>query len=382
MSFLKKLDKLLLEAKKENVLDANACEELQKFAIKNNSKSSVNIFISIIGLIGAIAIVAGLILVISHNWWKISNSIKIFTYILTLIMFHIVGVLLNNKYPKVSSTLHFIGAGYVLAGIGLMAQIYHLSSTDGKAFLMWFIMIAPMAVVLRHRWIGIMSLFSFYLWLNIYLGYYGYYKSSINSLFYYTIFATNLIVLSKLFTNNYFSSIKGFGAVIIAIILALMGFNHEMRVYNRGLSFHWLIIVLALFNFVGLLYFLVKEQRKKINFGFDTGTSVLLMITILLPLFITRENLMLISVLYWILHFLFGALLIYQGGLKVNTTYINCGVWYIVLGIFLRFIDIAGTMLSSGLMFILFGIILLALAFLAEKFRKKLISKIQQKSNA
>ncbi len=383
MSFLKKLDNFLLQAKEKNIIDANLYKDLQEFAVKSNNKSSINIFIAAIGFLGALAMLAGLILMVSHNWWQISNIIKISSYILGLILFHIAGIAIKNQYPKMSEILHFLGAGYILTGIGLVAQIYNLSSSDGKAFFLWFIMILPMAIILKHRWIGMMSMFSFYLWLNIYLKHHGYYYNSINAILYFTIFATNLILVPKLLNslNNCFDHMKVIGAIAIAIIIAIMGFSHEIIRHSRDnpiISFHWIVTLILIFNFIVLLHFIIKEQREKSVFGFDTVLSILLIIATLLPLFAGKENLMIISILYWMLHFLFGGFLIYQGGLKANTTYINCGIWYIAIGIFIRFVDIVGTMLFSGSMFILFGLILLTLAFLAEKFRRTLIIKIQK----
>lgn len=382
MSFLKKLDSFLLQAKEKKVINSQIYRDLQEFATKSNSKSSVNTFINIIGFIGALAIVGGIILIISHNWWKIPNIIKILTYISVLIFIHIGGILTRETYSKISSLLHFIGAGYVLAGIGLVAQIYNLSSTDGRAFLLWFIMILPIAFILKHKRVGVMSIFSFYLWVNIFLEHHGYYKEFINAVFYFGIFATNLVVIPKLLNsfNDCFAHIKAIGAIAIGTIISLMGFSHEITIGHNDLEilFHPIITFILIFNFIALFYFIIKDQRKKSVFGFNTVLSLLLIITILLPLFIGKENLMVISIIYWILHFLFGSFFIYYGGLQVNTMHINSGVWYIVIGIILRFIDIVGTMLFTGTIFILFGAILLTIAFLAEKFRKKLIIKIQE----
>jgi uncharacterized membrane protein len=270
----------------------------------------------------------------------------------------------------------------VLAGIGLVAQIYNLSSSDGRAFLLWFIMILPIAFILKHKRVGVMSIFSFYLWVHIFLEHHGYYKEFINAVFYFGIFATNLVVIPKLLNsfNDCFAHIKAIGAIAIGTIISLMGFSHEITIGHNDLEilFHPIITFILIFNFIALFYFIIKDQRKKSVFGFNTGLSLLLIITILLPLFIGKENLMAISIIYWILHFLFGSFLIYYGGLQVNTMHINSGVWYIVIGIILRFIDIVGTMLFTGTIFILFGAILLTIAFLAEKFRKKLIIKIQE----
>ena len=256
MLFLKKLDRFLLQANKQNIIDDNLCKDLQEFAIKSNNKSSINTVIGAIGFFGALTTMQGLMLIVSHNWWKITDFVKISTYIISLIAFHIAGIAMKNKYPRISESLHFLGAGYVLAGIGLVAQIYNLSSTDGSAFLLWFLMIVPMAIILRNQWIGAMSVFSFYLWLNIYLEHYGYYKHSINIIFYFTIFSINLILIPRLLNsfNNCFDHLRVIGATAIAAIIVIMGFSHEIMRYshNHLISFHWIVTLLLIFNFIFL----------------------------------------------------------------------------------------------------------------------------------
>jgi uncharacterized membrane protein len=379
MSFSKKLNAFLLQAKESKVINSDTCEDLQEFAIKNYSKSLVNNSINIIGFIGALAMIGGAILIISHNWWHIPNIVKILSYVFILILIHIAGDFFKESYPKISSILHFIGSGYILAGIGLMAQIYNLSSDDGGAFLLWFLMIAPMAIILKHRWIGVMSVLSFYLWVNIYLTSNGYYREFENIIFYFSIFGVNLILIPKLLNqiNGCFDNIKATGASIIAIIVSVMGFAHEFSF--EKVSFNWIIALISIFNIVAIFYLLLKEKKEKAPFKSGAILLILLTTVTLLPM-IAEKGFFLISVLYWVLHFLLGAFLIYRGSLNTSSAYVNYGVWYIVIGIILRFVDLVGTMLFTGGMFILFGAILLSIAFAAEKFRKKLIIKIQ-KSN-
>jgi uncharacterized membrane protein len=69
-------------------------------------------------------------------------------------------------------------------------------------------------------------------------------------------------------------------------------------------------------------------------------------------------------------------LMIYRGEIEKNKTMINVGIWCIMIGIIARFVDLIGTMLFTGSMFILFGTVLILIAFLAEKYRKNLINKI------
>jgi hypothetical protein len=47
-----------------------------------------------------------------------------------------------------------------------------------------------------------------------------------------------------------------------------------------------------------------------------------------------------------------------------------------MIGIIFRFIDLMGSLLFTGSMFIFFGIILIGIAFIGEKYRKNLVEKI------
>ena len=68
--------------------------------------------------------------------------------------------------------------------------------------------------------------------------------------------------------------------------------------------------------------------------------------------------------------------MIYRGEIEKNKTLINVGTWCVMIGIIARFFDLAGTMLLTGSMFILFGFVLIAIAYIGEKYRKNLIKKI------
>jgi uncharacterized membrane protein len=65
--------------------------------------------------------------------------------------------------------------------------------------------------------------------------------------------------------------------------------------------------------------------------------------------------------------------------MQEDKSLINLGSWCVMIGIITRFIDIVGSMLFTGGMFILFGIILITVAVLGEKYRKYLIKKISGK---
>ncbi len=373
---MKKLDNFLQQAKKEQIIDDDILHKLQEFDKKQNSNKGTNIFINVIGFFGVSAILLGLILIISHNWQEIPDIIKISLYLFSLLSFHLLAIKIFRNYPKLSTLLHFLGAGYIIAGIGLIAQIYNLSSSDGKAFLLWFVMIIPLTFILRNRLIGAMSILVFYLWLNTYLDYYNYYNSTPTIMFYYSIFAVNFIVISKLFkpANDCFAYLKIIGIITLSIIIIIMGFSHNfLSINDLKFSLHPLVLAILIFNFSILAYLMRKNLKENLILS-----ALLAIITILPLLTLTislKENFMIISVLYWLIHFLFGAFFIYIGIIKSSNSNVNFGVWYITLAIIIRFLDIVNTMLKTGMMFVILGSILLLIAYLTEKYRKILINK-------
>ena len=87
-------------------------------------------------------------------------------------------------------------------------------------------------------------------------------------------------------------------------------------------------------------------------------------------------NQILTSILYSFVWFVgFGAM-IYRGEMERSKTMINIGTWCIMIGLIARFFDYFRTMLFTGSMFILFGVVLILIAYLGEKYRKNLINKI------
>jgi uncharacterized membrane protein len=381
MSTSKKINNFLQRAKKEEVIGQDAYEKLFDYNNKESSESGANLFVMSVGLIGALAVIFGVVLIISHNWWKISDAVKIMAYVTTLAGVHLVAVKISKNYPRISSILHFIGAAYVLAGIGLIAQIYHLSSTDGKAFLVWFILIAPLAIILKSNWIANLSGVAFFGWVFKFLPAHGFIDSLFEFVFHSMILSVWLIIFAKVCkTEKYLKHLKIFGFITVLTLVIIMGFSHEiLRHAGRlvDIKIHSLIWVILGFNIISLAY--LSKLGKSL---YDIRLSALLIAAIVFTAFTNMQNLIILSAIYWLIGFLFGALFVVQGSLTNDKTLINIGTWYIILGVITRFIDIVGTMLFTGYMFIIFGILLVGIAFLGEKYRKNLIDKISKKTNA
>ena len=71
--------------------------------------------------------------------------------------------------------------------------------------------------------------------------------------------------------------------------------------------------------------------------------------------------------------------LMYEGVNKGNHNQINIGVLFIGIIMLTRFIDYFGTLLDSGIAFIIIGILFIIAAYFMNRGRQFLISKMQKK---
>ena len=382
MSFVKKINLFLDKALSNGILDQNTKEKLQNFAV-NYERKSISSFANSIIFFGGFAIILGITLVISSNWDKISNFTKISSYIALLIGFHISAYLLRTISPKISQIIYYIIAGYILAGIGLIAQIYNLSSKNGEAYLMWFFMIMPMSLLLRDNRIGTMAMFGLYFWIIINANV-NFYNSEYNwqsQIIFITTIFTNMILIPRISDNlkNSFEQIGFIGYFFLGITTFSMGFAHDILPKEKmsSILLHPIMIAIIVPNVICLTNNFIKNfrERKKLVDIFQLPEFIIAILN-LIPLFIFVDHKLLISISYWIIWFLSCGLMIYRGEIEKNKTLINIGTWCVIIGLIARFVDLVETMLFTGSMFILFGIVLILIAYVGEKYRKNLINKV------
>jgi uncharacterized membrane protein len=127
-----------------------------------------NRFLVILLAIGGALVLTGIILVISANWDAIPGLAKIAVGALLMAGAHRVGWHFrgtNQTYPRLGGVFHFLGAGLFLANIALVGQVYHLSSRPPNAVLLWLAGIIPLVWILRSVSIHVLTLGGLLVWL-------------------------------------------------------------------------------------------------------------------------------------------------------------------------------------------------------------------------
>lgn len=268
--------KELTELTKEDVITQETAERIRDY-YKNKSSSSTNRLFIIFGILGAILVGLGIILVIAHNWDELTRGTKTFFAFLPLLIGQMLcGFALIKKPDSISwresgTAFLFFSVG---ASISLISQVYNIPGNLGPFLLTWMLLCLPLIYVM---------------------------KSSITSLLYLigiTYYAAETSYWSYPLSDSY-----------LYWLLLLGVFPHYYQLYKKKpesnfmIFHHWLIplsVVIALgtvakrtgelmfiayFSLFGLLY-LVGDlgfftQQKSRNNGYkilgSLGTIVLLM---------------------------------------------------------------------------------------------------------
>ena len=404
-SFEKKLTSLLGSAIEHNVMDKAQADALQHYASSGEWEHKGWLSLSTaMGGLGALVLGLGIILIIASNWALFNDGAKFVSFLILLIGSHAAGFLLSKRdYPRLSSALHFLGAGLFLAGIGLIAQIFHLRSSAGTSYLIWAVAIAPLAFTLRNGAIALLTIFAFYMWGVTYIGHISSWSQEglIIMLFSSTVAFSTLMGGMVLRTKG--SDMAGYltfpAAICVIGWLYALGFTHEWGSYalRGGLDntallllpisvlaagaacWLWLfnedrqnrqrrLLLLALSSFVVTLILLTimvtsgagDDYIKQWKFGWTKKLYIF-------PLFV--------SISAWVSYFaitFWGAI---YGALNHRKGLLNGSVLLIGIGIFTRFIELIGSMMDTGLAFVICGMFLLLIGFKLEKWRKNLIAK-------
>jgi uncharacterized membrane protein len=151
--------------------EAGFINEAQEHAIVEHFKldREGNRFLTIVGTLGAILISAGIILLIASNWNDIPRLLKLGVGLALLLGAYAGGwtVDRSGRHPVVAEGLYLIGSGMFLANIALVGQIYNLSSRPPNAIGLWLAGVAPLAWTLRSKAQHILALIIFGVWLGL-----------------------------------------------------------------------------------------------------------------------------------------------------------------------------------------------------------------------
>ena len=143
-----KLEKSLEQWTAQGIISVDQAAKIRSYEQEHASASWVLFGIS--GL-GVLVLLTGIVSTIAANWDAISPTSKLTLYFISLI---VLGwfALRRSATPGVLREILFTAFSfYVLAGIGLIGQIFHLESDGYSALFFWVTITLPIALVVQSR---------------------------------------------------------------------------------------------------------------------------------------------------------------------------------------------------------------------------------------
>ena len=110
-----------------------------------------NRLISVLLLLGAILLGAGVIMFFASNWQYLPKWGKITLVLIPLILFHLSSQLTYRNYPRLSQALSLLGCIMFGSGIWLIAQVFHINAHFPNGILFWLLGVLPVAFILREE---------------------------------------------------------------------------------------------------------------------------------------------------------------------------------------------------------------------------------------
>lgn len=410
MSMIKDIPELV----KAGVISQETADKIRDYYKEKGGESTNRLFI-VFGILGAILVGLGIILIIAHNWDELARTTKTgLAFLPLLIGQFLCGFVLIKKQDSVAwresaAAFLFFAVG---ASISLVSQIYNIPGNISSFLLTWMLLCLPLVYVLKSSIVSLLYLIgityyacetgywthpsseSYFYWillLGIIPHYYLLYKKKPKSNF--TIFHNWLIPLSVIITlgtvakttyefmfvayfslfgliylvgdldfftkqksrNNGFKVLGLLGTIVLLLTLSFDWFWEELR--GKDFLFSEVItspefFASAIISLLASGLFVFQLKSKSLN-DIKPITPVFILFIII---FIIGLSSALSVVLINILVFAVGILTIRDGAKLDSLGILNSGLLIITALVVCRFFDTDLSFIIRGLLFVSVGI--------------------------
>jgi uncharacterized membrane protein len=337
--------------------------------------------------VGAIVAGLGLILFFAANWDAIPRPTRVAVLLLAIAASYGAGYVLRfarGTRPAVGEALLLLGTIAFGASLFLVGQMYHVQAHDPFALLLWSAAALPTAAVVRSRWIAGLGLVTFSAWLI--------YESVEVAGDEAAGYVPTLLAL-------YGAALYGFGTALQTWIGETFGGP------MRALGALFLPAGVFLFTFQGFVEELAGREALsgRVELGLGGLTALALGAAVALALDRTRstgpwEALVVVAsiavvfasvllasgedplVLPLVANLVMAALAlgtILVGYANDETWLVNLGIALVGIDVFARYFDLFWDLLPRSFVFLGAGVLLLALAWLLERQRGRLLARME-----
>lgn len=352
----------------------------------------------IFAMIGAALCVAGVALVISANWALIPRLVKVAATVVLLLAFHAAAVFCTSrKYPRIGAALHVAGSVMFLLAIALVGQVYNLSSRPPNAILLWTMGICLLPWVLRSRAQFLLLLAALIIWLLLesnaadsllYIGKPYDFFPAISWIGALLLAASALLFFAPLrWQGDRFDlSAESVGTVFVSLGLLVcvlgwqgMGIGRNGATLSRWMSALpvWLTVAAVACIAVTSMMDRRSPWASRVTWAVGVAAAAALPWVLVIHPELAGEAKRWNETgpFAWVASgalFCFALLQIHRGLAQSSRMLINSGIAYVALNIAAVYFRLFGNMMNTGITFVITGAVLVGLAWLLERWRRRL----------
>ena len=369
------LDRYLQRWREQGLVDADLEGRLRESSAELDRSGVSNVLRSALAMLGGALILAGLTLVVGENWMALHRFAKLVGWGALLLAFLVGSRDLERRFPDrqaLAEALALVAGGWVLAGIALVAQIYHLSAREPNGIWLWVALVLPAAWLMKRRATAAVLFSAITIGLALEVGEKG---SIVHA---NTVEGPWLWLAIPLLAGTAVSVLphpwpglrSWVGAWTFAAsqgFLLVLGSMHEGDRSDLGTG--WIVAA------AGLLLGLVVPARV---LPWDAVTSRLLMALSLIPWVVLghrydRESALdfVAIAVAWIAQLVVAVLIIRAGARSGSRAWVNLGYLAVFAGVLTRYFDFFGDYLEGGAALAVTGFLLLFVLYALEKARRR-----------
>ncbi len=334
-----------------------------------------------LGVLGGGFLLTGLILIIAENWQAIPRGARIGGWALIQAFFlaaaHHLGVQ-DREHPYLSEIFAFLSCGWILGGIALVSQMYHLDSRPANGIWFWLILVLPAAWLLPRKAISLAVFVILVTGLSMEIAD----KTSLihapsaeNPWLWMGVPLLAGALVS--FLPNRVSFLPGVTGAwfFFSANLFLLVFGVSHHLIRGNLEGAW---IPAILGFVLALAF----PERVLPGAWGALTSRLAVATFVVPWVLAGTSYssesafdLLAVGLSWVIQFAIAILIIQSAAKSEAAVWVNLGYLAVLAGILTRYFDFFGEYLRGGVALTATGAVLLGLLFAIEKARRRTLRK-------
>ncbi len=354
--------------------------------------------ITAVSLIGALVLGGGIVLLFAANWNDMPDWFRSLVIVFGMAVAYGLGYLLTYRYKldRIGGALLLLGVLIYEAGLFLFGDIYDipLTTSDGSFPVPYYFFLAalgalPMAYAFRSRIVLLLGLVNVVIgsvfWLVIR------YEDSAKvdaTLIMIAVLGVALYAIGKLHEVRkplaQFGEVYVFAGTLVTLTLVyVFAFDEPWRsLIDDGIESYaappLVYVTIAVVAVLVAIQWLVGSREREAT----AETSFLALLLATAAMVATWPAWTGYAIVFNAIFFAAAAGIVTHGYLRGDERYINFGLLLVAVGILTRYVDVFWSLLTGSAFFIIGGLILLGVAFGLERFRRTLVTRMDDEQLA